>query len=158
MRKSSMFSMAIILVALVAMMVAADMALKPMKRTIAIGADLTAMLDARGDLEPETKVFVLARKAEPRHLATEGWGLIIEVEPAQGVRERKGRLERLARRLVSEAGRLYRARKGRRIDWYEVRFGKGTDPWHRSLMTVDPNGRIGRPAPGIPAVRMASAH
>jgi hypothetical protein len=42
MRKSSMFSMAIILVALVAMMIAADMALKPMKRTLAIGADLTA--------------------------------------------------------------------------------------------------------------------
>ncbi len=158
MRKSSMFSMAIILVALVAMMVAADMALKPMKRTLAIGADLTAMLHARGDLEPGTKVFVLARKAEPRHLATDGWGLIIEVEPAESVRSRKGRLERLARRLVSEAGRLYRERKGRRIEWYEVRFGKGSEPWHRSLMTVDADGRIGRPAPTIPPVRLASAH
>ena len=143
MRKSSMISMAIVLVALVGMMVAADMALKPMKHTIAIAADLTAMLHARGDLEPETKVFLLARRAGPQHLAKDGWGLVIEAQPSESIRSRKGRLGKLARRLANEASRLYRARKGRVVAWYEVRFGPAKDPWHRTLMTVSKDGRIG---------------
>ena len=51
MRKSYIFSMAIILIALVGMMIAADMALKPVKAAIAIGGDLGAMLEARGDIQ-----------------------------------------------------------------------------------------------------------
>lgn len=155
MRKSSTFSMIIILLALVSMMVAADMALKPMKHTMGIGKDLTAMLQARGDLAPESRVLVMAHAAEARHLADSGWGLIIEVEPSQAVRSRKGRLGKLARRVVGEAGRLYRARRGRRVEWYEVRFGKGEAAWHRTLLRVGEEGRVGPAQPAVPPVYVA---
>ena len=156
MRKSYIFSMAIILIALVGMMVAADMALKPMKRTMAIGQDLTALLGARGDIEPESKVVVIALKAEERHLAKDGFGLILELKPSEAVRSRKGRLEKLARRAVAEAGRLYKAGKGKPLAWYEVRFGEAKEPWHRSLFSVGKAGEIQRPQPAIPPIHVAT--
>ena len=157
MRKSYIVSLTIVLLAFVGMMMAADMALKPMKRTMAIGSDLTGMLEARGDLEPETKVLVIARKAEARHLAKGGFGLIVEFEPSEGVRRGKGRLERVAQRVVREAGRLYESGRGKPVDWYEIRFMDGESAWHRSLFRVDKDGRTMRPEPAIPALGPATA-
>lgn len=152
MRKSYILSMAIVLMALVGMMVAADMALKPMKANLAIAADLTAMLEARGDTVPETKVLILTRAATERDLATDGFGMILELTPSDMVRRRQGRLERLARRGIGEAARLYRQARGRSLDWFEVRFMEGDDPVHRVLFPVGKTGDLGAPSPAIPAV------
>ncbi len=157
MRKSYVFSMAIILIALVGMMVAAEMALKPMKRSMAVAKDLTALLEARGDIEPGSKVVVITLKAEERHLAEEGYGMILELEPSEAVRSRKGRLAKLARRAVAEAGRLHKQGKGKPLAWFEVRFGDSKEPWHRSLYTVGKAGEILRPQPAIPPVHIAAA-
>ena len=56
--------------------------------------------EARGDLKPDTKVLVLARKATETNLAKEGFGLVIELSPSDAVRGRKGRLEKLAVRAI----------------------------------------------------------
>ena len=158
MRKSYIFSMAIVLLALVGMMMAADMALKPVKAAIAIGGDLTAMLQARGDLAPESKVRVIARPASPKDLAEEGFGMVLELEPSSGVRSRRGRLEKLARRAIREAGRLYEKARGRPVAWYEVRFLEGETVGHRVLFPVGKAGELGMPAPAVPPVWVASAH
>ena len=157
MRKSYIFSMAIILIALVGMMIAADMALKPVKAAIAIGGDLGAMLEARGDIQQGSKVVVIARPASPKDLAEEGFGMVLELEPSESVRRRKGRLEKLARRAVREASRLYERSRGRKVDWFEVRFREGETVVHRSMIPVGKAGELGLPAPAIPPIWMASA-
>lgn len=157
MRKSYIFSMAIVLVALVGMMLAADMALKPMKQTIAISGDVTAMLEARGDLQPDTKVLVLTRKAGKQHLAEDGFGMILELSPSDAVRTRQGRLERLALRVIHESGRLYEQGRGKSVAWYEVRFLDGDDVWHRTLFSVGKAGQLEAAQPAIPPVWVASA-
>lgn len=157
MRKSYIFSMAIVLLALVGMMIAADMALKPVKAAIAIGGDLGAMLEARGDIVRESRVLVITRPAGPKDLAKEGFGMVLELEPSDGVRSRKGRLEKLARRAVREASRLYERSRGRKVDWFEVRFREGGTVVHRSMIPVGKAGELGVPAPAIPPVWVASA-
>ena len=157
MRKSYIFSMAIVLIALVGMMIAADMALKPMKAALAIGSDLTTMLEARGDIAPESKVLVIPRAAGEKDLATEGFGIVIELTPSDAVRSRNGRLEKLARRSIREASRLYERARGRSPAWYEIRFMDGERIGHRVLFPIGPSGEIGSPAPAIPPVWVASA-
>ncbi|MDA1195239.1 MAG: hypothetical protein O2894_08645 [Planctomycetota bacterium] len=157
MRKSYLFSMAIVLLALVGMMLAADMALKPIRNTLAIGRELTDMLRARGDVVERSKVVIVTLKAEERHLAKEGFGMIIELQPAQDVCSHEGRLEKLARRVVGEAARLYSRGGGHALDWYEVRLGPAESPWHRSLLRVGSQGQIERPEPAIPRTHVASA-
>ncbi len=166
MRKSYVFSMAIILIALVGMMIAADMALKPVRAAIAISGDLTAMLEARGDLAEGSKVLVIARPAGPKDLAEEGFGMVLELTPSPTVRSRKGRLEKLARRSIREAARLYERSRGRRVTWYEVRFmdaeiaqaadGAAAVIGHRVLFPVGKAGEIGVPSPAIPRTWVAS--
>jgi len=156
MRKSYIVSMAIVLIAFVGMMLAADMALKPMRKTMAIGTDVAAMLSARGDLAPDSKMLVFTVKAGKAHLATEGFGMVIELQPSDAVRKRPGRLEKLARRAIREIDRLYEGGRGTSLTWFEVRFMEDGKAWHRALFAVGPDGDLRPPAPAIPAVRVAS--
>ena len=80
-RKSTGAIMTIILLALVGMMFAANVALKPYERYAKIGQDLTNILGMRGELRPDTKVFVLVKAANERGLASEGHGMLIELAP-----------------------------------------------------------------------------
>ena len=151
MRKASIISMCIILVALVAMMVAADMALKPVKRDLAIARELTAELETRGDIQVGTKAVTIARKPEERHLAKDGWGMVVELQPSEAVCSRAGRLQKLAYRAAQSAGALYARGHGRPLEWFEIQFVLGKDVTERTLISVDAAGQLGRPEPPLPA-------
>jgi hypothetical protein len=150
MRKSTVFSMCIIFVALVGMMVAADLALKPVKRDLAVGRDLTAELEARGDIEPGTKAVTVARRPEARHLAKEGWGMIVELQPSRAVLTRKGRLQNLAYRAARTAGSLYAQGPGHPLEWFEIRMLVGGQTVGKTLIPVDEAGQLGRQDPPLP--------
>ncbi len=151
MRKSTAVTMAIVLFALVGMMVAADLALKPMKHVLQVGRELTAALEARADIVEGTKVVTIARVPEERHLAKEGWGMIIRLEPSKLVRERRGRMRKLALRTAELARRLYGQGKGKPLDWFEIQLQLGEDVERRALLPIDDLGRIGEPEPAFPA-------
>jgi hypothetical protein len=151
MRKSAAVTMAIILGALVAMMVAADLALKPMKHVLKVGRELTSALEARADIRTGSKVLAVARAPEERHLAKEGYGMIVSLEPSEEVMKRHGRLRNLAIRVADLAARLYGQGKGRPLDWLEIQFQVAEGVERRTLVAVDDMGRLGEPTPALPA-------
>ena len=151
MRKSTAVTMTIILGALVAMMVAADLALKPMKHILKVGRELTSALESRDDIRQGTKVVTLARAPEERHLAKGGYGMIISLEPSDQVLSRPGRLRKLAIRIADLACRLYGQGKGRPLDWLELQFQVAEGVEQRTLVSLDDMGRLGEPTPALPA-------
>ena len=157
MRKSTGAIMTIILLALVGMMFAANVALKPYERYARIGKDLTNILGMRGELRPETKVFVLVKAANERGLASRGHGMLIELAPSDSVMVRKGRLEKLAYRATREAGHIYREGRGKPLEWFEVKLDLGGGLVKRTLMTVGPQGQIGPQAPALPLTHVPEA-
>ncbi len=151
MRKSTAITMVIIIFSLLAMMLAADLALKPMKHVLRVGQELTAALEAREDIRRGTKVVTVARLPEDRHLAKEGWGMIISLEPSDLVLKRKGRLHKLALRVAQLARRLYGEGKGKRLQWFEIQMTVAAGIEKRTLLPIDDMGRIGAPVPALPA-------
>ena len=71
MRKSTSIVMAILLVGFGSMMMAANVALKPLQRYARIGTDLTSAFQNLDLVQPDSKVFVVAREflGHPRMLA-----------------------------------------------------------------------------------------
>ncbi len=151
MRKSTAITMAIILIAMAGMMVAADIALKPMQHVLTVGKDLTSVLEARADIKQGSKVKTVARKPKESNLAKVGWGMIIELEPSEGVTKRKGRLTKLAFRAASEGRRLYAQGQGRRLEWIEIKMVLAQGVEKRALLSLDREGRLGSPEPALPA-------
>ena len=152
MRKSTSIVMAIIVLGFGGMMVAANVALKPLQRYARLGREATDVLSQLQMIEPDSKVFVLGQAGGKKRLASDGWGLLIEVEPSRAVRTRKGRLERLAFKSIAEVSALYHRQKGKDIDWFEVKLLLPDGTAHRSLIRLDAARRVGRPEPPIPAV------
>jgi len=152
MRKSTAVTMAIVLFALVAMMVAADLALKPMKHVLRVGRELTAALEARADIREGSKVVTLTRQPEERHLAKGGWGMIIALEPSDLVLTRQGRMRKLALRVADLACRLYGQGQGRPLDWLEIQFQIAEGVERHTLLSLDAEGRLGEPTPPLPEV------
>ena len=154
MRKSVMITMAIVVVALVGMMFAADLALKPYHQYARIGKDLTNILEMRREIEEGTTVFTLAKvakKGDEKRLAEEGWGMLIELTPSERVRTKKGSLEKLAYRAAREASDLYRQSRGKPLEWFEIKLELAKDRSERTLIRVSEDGRLGRPEPRLPA-------
>jgi len=151
MRKSTAVSMVIILIALVGMMVAADMALKPMQQVVKVGKDLTATLAAREDIKDGSKVVAVARKPKKQNLAEEGWGLIVMLEPSDAVTTRPGRLTKLAYRAAAEGQRLYAQGVGKPLSWVEVQLKLAEGVEKRTLLRLDDQGHLGTPQPALPA-------
>ncbi len=151
MRKSTAITMAIVLFALVGMMVAADLALKPMQHVLKVGRELTAALDARSDIREGTKVVTVARVPQERHLAKDGWGLVVQLEPSDLVLKRKGRLNKLALRVGDLARRLYGQGRGKPLEWVEIQMQLAEGVEKRTLLGVDDMGRLTAPSPALPA-------
>ncbi len=152
MRKSTAVSMAILLIALIGMMVAADMALKPMQQVVKVGKDLTAALGARADIRDGSKVVTVARMPTKKNLAREGWGLVVALEPSKAVTRRTGRLTKLAYRAASEGRRLYvRAGAVKPLNWVEVQMTLAEGVEKRTLLRLDERGRLAPPQPALPA-------
>ncbi len=150
MRKSTAVTMAIVLFALVAMMVAADLALKPMKHVLQVGRELTSALEARADIREDSKVITIARLPEERHLAKEGWGMIIRMEPSKSVLTRRGRMRKLALRTAELARRLYGQGKGKPLAWLEIQMEVEEGVEKRTLLRIDDMGRVGDLTPPLP--------
>lgn len=150
MRKSTAVTMAIVLFALVAMMVAADLALKPMKHVLQVGRELTSALEARADIRQDSKVVTIARTPEDRHLAKEGWGMIIRMTPSEAVLTRRGRMRKLALRTAELARRLYGQGKGKPLTWLEIQMEVAEGVEKRTLVSIDDMGRLGAPSPDLP--------
>jgi len=153
-RKSTGAIVTIILLALVGMMFAASIALKPYQRAARIGKELTNILSMRGELREGTKLFVLVRPANEKGLAREGTGMLIELAPAESVQRRKGRLASLAARAAREAGLLYREGRGTPLQWFEIRMDLGGGVVERTLMAVGPEGQLGAQRPSLPLSHM----
>ncbi len=153
MRKPVMITMAIVVMALVGMMFAANMALKPYTQYARIGQDLTNILEMRKEIEEGTTVFTLARAAkkdDEKRLGQEGWGLLIELTPSDRVRKKKGSLEKLALRAAREAGDLY-GQGGKPLEWFEVKLALSEEHAERTLIKIRDDGRLTRPDPRLPA-------
>jgi hypothetical protein len=150
MRKSTGIVMGIIVIAFGGMMVAADFALKPLKQYAAMGGELTNILRHLDMVEPQSKVYVLGRPGGSDHLAKDGFGMLIELTPGKRVRETKGRIGRVVYRAVEEARTLYARKKGRKLDWFEIKLVLPGDKVLRSLLEMDDAGRMGRPEPALP--------
>jgi len=113
MRKTVAVTMAIVVMSLVGMMFAANMALKPYQQYARIGRELTTILEMRRDIREGTTVFTLAKVATDKRLADDGWGMLIELSPSDKVKTKPGSMEKLAYRVAREAGDLYRQHGGR---------------------------------------------
>ena len=150
MRKSTGVIMTIILVAMVGMMFAANVAMKPYQRYARIGKEVKNILLMRGELEKSSKVFILGKVAGEKNLAEGGFGLLIELTPAEAVRTQPGRLRRLAVRAAREASLLYSEGRGNRLEWVEVKLEFGPEQSERTLMLVGPEGQLGAQIPALP--------
>lgn len=149
MRKPVMITMAIVVLALVSMMFAASMALKPYREYARIGHDLTNILEMRSEIRKGSKVLALAKGASEKHLAEDGWGMLIDLSPSQQVMQKPGRLEKLAYRAAREASELYGQGRGKPLQWFEITMELGPDLSERTLIPVDRDGRLGRSAPRL---------
>jgi hypothetical protein len=153
MRKANGIIMGIIMFAFGGMMVAANMALKPLKQYAEIGREVTAVMRNLDFIEPGSKVFAMPRPGAPERLATDGWGMLVEFQPSAMVRSRKGRLERVAYRALDEASALYARGKARPLEWFEIKLVLPDGVVHRSLLRVDAaTKRLSKPEPPLPAV------
>lgn len=150
MRKPVMITMAIVVMALVGMMFAAGMALKPYRQYARISQDLTNILEMRSEIRKGSRVFTLAKVASGKHLADEGWGMLIDLSPSKKVMRRSGRLEKLAYRAAREAADLYGQGRGKPLEWFEISMELSPKLTERTLIRVDRDGRLGRPAPRLP--------
>ena len=150
MRKATAISMGIVVMSLVGMMFAANMALKPYQQYAAIGKDLTNIFEMRSDIREGSKVFTLAKGGSEKRLSSEGWGLLIEMAPSERVKKRKGSLEKLAYRAAREAADLYDRNPGKPLEWIEIEFELAQEVERRTLIRVDPDGRLGRLEPKLP--------
>ena len=154
MRKPVMITMAIVVVALVGMMFAANMALKPFTQYARIGQDLTNILEMRKEIEDGTTVFTMAKiakKGDEKRLAEDGWGLLIELTPSERVRQKKGSMEKLALRAAREAGELYAQGRGKPLEWFEITMELPEERAEKTLIKVAEDGRMSRPSPRLPA-------
>ena len=142
--------MGIIVMALVGMMFAANMALKPYQEYARIGKDLTNILEMRSDIREGTKVFTLAKAGSEKRLSKDGWGMLIELSPSERVLKRKGSMEKLAYRAAREAADLYTQAPGKPLEWIEVKLEISEEVAHRTLIRVSEDGRFGRLEPKLP--------
>jgi len=138
-RKSTAIVMAILLCAMGAMLVAADMALGPLARDAGVAKELTALFQHREELAPGTKIQVVRVQATEKRLATKGWGLVVRAVPAAPFGVRPARLALFARRLASESAEQYR---GERIDWIELEL-EMAEKTLRTLIRRTPSGELG---------------
>ncbi len=150
MRKSTGITMTIIVLAFGGMMLAANVALKPLKRYAEIASEVTDILHNLEMIEPKSKVFVLARNGGDEHMAKEGWGMLVELTPSEAVRSTEGRMRRLAFRAIQEVRRLYERGEWRDLDWFEIKLVPPEGDPHRSLIAMSSAGSLGRPEPAIP--------
>ena len=151
MRKTVAFTIAIVVLGLVGMMFAANMALKPYQQYARIGKELTTILEMRRDIKEGTKVFTLAKVATDNRLADEGWGMLIELSPSEKVKAKPGSMEKLAYRAAREAADLYRQSRGKPLEWFEIKMELGADVSERTLIRVSRDGRLGRAEPSLSA-------
>jgi len=145
-----MITMAIVVMALVGMMFAAGMALKPYQQYARIGRDLTNILEMRGEIRKGSEVKTIAKVASEKHLASEGWGMLIDLSPSPRVMQKAGRLEKLAYRVAREAADLYGQNRGKALQWFEISMALSDDRTERTLIRVDQDGRLGHSAPPLP--------
>lgn len=150
MRKTVAISMAIVVLSLVGMMFAANMALKPFQQYARIGTDLTNILEMRNDIEKGTDVFTLAKVATEKRLAEDGWGMLIELTPSDRVKAKSGSMEKLAYRAAREAAELYGSRAGKPLEWFEIEMKLARSVTKRTLIRVGEDGRLGKPEPKLP--------
>lgn len=150
MRRPVMITMGIVVLALVGMMFAASMALKPYQQYARIGQDLTNILEMRSEIRRGSKVSTLAKVASEKHLAEGGWGMLIDLSPSEQVMGKSGRMEKLAYRAAREAADLYGVGRGKPLEWFEVSMELSDTKTERTLIRVDEAGRLGKPAPRLP--------
>lgn len=150
MRKSSAIVMGIIVVAFGGLMMAANVALKPLERYANIAAEVTSILANLELIEPRSKVFVLGVKGGEKRLAPSGFGLLVEFAPAASVRSTPGRLERVAYRAIEEVRGLHGRGTGPDAEWYEIKLLLPGGGLHRSLVRTDEALRLARAEPAFP--------
>ena len=149
MRKTVAVTMAIVVMSLVGMMFAANVALKPYQQYARIGRELTTILEMRRDIREGTTVFTLAKVATDKRLADDGWGMLIELTPSDRVKTKPGSMEKLAYRVAREAADLYRQSRGKPLEWFEIKMDLGADVYERTLIRISRDGRLGRPEPRL---------
>jgi hypothetical protein len=151
MRRPVIMTASILLVACVALLIAAQMMLKPFHQDAGLAAELTRLLEREQALAAGTKVRLMGgRKASADTLAQEGLGVVVELVPSDAVKGRRGGLEGVARRTVEAILERYR---DRRVDWIELKFrlsGPDGDPF-RTLVLAAAGGHVAPPNPPLPA-------
>ncbi len=152
MRRSTILSLAMLLIVGIGLMLAAQSMLEPFREDAELANELTRLLQEERVLDAGERVraFGRARPADDGLARINGPGLELHLVPSAAVRSRRGGVEALVRRAVDL---VVERRRTRRTDWIEFRIGLGDadTPPFRTLVEIPPGGTPLPPAPPIPS-------
>lgn len=153
MRKSTLIAISIIVVALGAMMFAANWMLTPLKQDAEAAKEIQGELHNLGWLAEGTKVRARSLKGgdkgNRRLFREQEWGVLVILSPNVATFRSEGRLVSLAQRVVETV--TEKGARGKGIRWVELALEYDGQEVIRGLYVLDPEtGRWGQAPPGLP--------
>ena len=150
MRRPTLIALGILMIALIGLLFAAQMALGPFQDDAEVAKEIRTRLEQNGKIARGSALTAIDREASDETLAKTGRGLIIAFTPHDDFRSPTS-LDATTREILVAVKRL-RSEQRRRADWVElhVRLQGPGGPAFRTLAVRRDTGEFGDVQPPFP--------